>query len=672
MSREQHERKIALCYVRQSYTRDGNDMNSPQRQKSNIQKVCDERDWTPEWYEDVGGHKPGRFEANRPQWMQLKSRISDNDVVALVVNDLSRAHRKSWRIGSLVEQLVKYDVTLVFAAAGREQLDTSTPNGRAMLQMRAMFDEMEAESASTRVKDSIAYRKRQGKSVGMAPFGTIRDDNGYLIPSPQGAWYLPDGKFIAGDADNIPTNGAIWRSYFDCARYILEIYSENRLGLEKIAYILSDEGWAFRDRKGNPRPVNRDDIRRVVANWVEYGGGIMGKAKDRKVYDPNFKPDEIFLDEERTVFPLELLRQVGTVKQDRTKKPKDSGTKRVTYSYPLSVITLCAHCVEQSIKHNDAHLITVLTGTNMNGTRRYRHAPGIKCGCTNKSVMCEILENEFSRLLQLLTINPDSINLMAEVTIQADLLTQRNNKDFDIETQKLEAIARCNKRINATVVLFGDGMIDEIEYRRRIDENKREITYWEARTTESEKLGLEFAMCVDAVNSTFSMWEDSSPDDKQGMARNLFEEIYFDLDTHRITGFKMKDWAERFLVVRSAFYDADEGNKNTPDHKDLKRALPHRRLCVSALCFGLESGFKLLSYKALRRTIKRSAHGLSRKSTIRRVSRSYTMYSNRLCVRPRLSSSSPISHNLEILSIASEHIANSRASFSISDVRDFQ
>lgn len=35
-------RSTALCYIRQSVTRDPNDMNSPERQKANIQAVCDQ------------------------------------------------------------------------------------------------------------------------------------------------------------------------------------------------------------------------------------------------------------------------------------------------------------------------------------------------------------------------------------------------------------------------------------------------------------------------------------------------------------------------------------------------------------------------------------------------------------------------------------------------------
>ena len=125
-------RVIALCYIRQSYTRDESDTNSPERQRANIRAVCERNGWVPEWFEDAEGHKSGREVKNRPGWLALKARLGDPTVVALVANDLARLHRKTWRIGHLLDLLDEHDVRLVLAAPGRE-IDTSTPMGRMMV-----------------------------------------------------------------------------------------------------------------------------------------------------------------------------------------------------------------------------------------------------------------------------------------------------------------------------------------------------------------------------------------------------------------------------------------------------------------------------------------------------------------------------------------------------------
>ena len=140
---------VALCYIRQSYTRDGDDKNSPERQKANIERICEEHGWSPEWYEDTDGHKSGRKVQNRPGWLALEKRLSDDDVVALVANDLARVHRKGWRVGDLIEKLERYQIALVLAAPNRE-VDTSTAMGRIFIQFAAIFDEYYAEDISQR------------------------------------------------------------------------------------------------------------------------------------------------------------------------------------------------------------------------------------------------------------------------------------------------------------------------------------------------------------------------------------------------------------------------------------------------------------------------------------------------------------------------------------------
>ena len=87
LSAKSPKRTIALCYVRQSVTMSDNDEpeqtdthpdvplskkkrgpdnDSPERQRANIQALCDRKNWTPKWFIDAEGHKSGRQEKNRP------------------------------------------------------------------------------------------------------------------------------------------------------------------------------------------------------------------------------------------------------------------------------------------------------------------------------------------------------------------------------------------------------------------------------------------------------------------------------------------------------------------------------------------------------------------------------------------------------------------------------
>jgi DNA invertase Pin-like site-specific DNA recombinase len=558
------DRRIALCYIRQSQTRDESDMDSPDRQRENIALVCEQHDWIPEWYEDVEGHKSGTKVKNRPGWLALKARLADPDVAALVANDLSRLHRKGWRVGDLLDFVDEHDVSLVLAAPGK-QMDFSTPQGRIIAQLSAIFDEWYAVDISQRSKDSIKHRKRKGITVGLPPFGTVRGDDGYLQPSPEGAWYMPNGTFQAGEPNKAPDRDALWRSYYKAAERVLRLYAQNKHGLDTIAYQMQIDGWAFRDRNGNPTLFDGDDVRRIVANWAEYGGWV-GNDRARDRHPHNVDIDAITLDEERAVFPLDLLYRVAEVRRKRTlRRPMNDGVKKSSYPYTLAGITYCAHCEALAKKHGDASLRSRFGGwTSNNGqTKRYRHKNGVKCGCTNRSVVSEVYEADFVRLLQLLTVKTNEIDLMTELGIQAAQGFQNIEDEQDLEAQKRAAIALCRRKIDAAVTLFGDGRITKEEYRRRVDQNEREIAHWEARTTETQRIALELTLCIDAIDKIANLWKVSEDEDRRGMARNLFSYVVYDLDTQRIVDFRLKPWADRFVTLRGALYGGDDTPPNT-------------------------------------------------------------------------------------------------------------
>ncbi|MCL4237625.1 MAG: recombinase family protein [Anaerolineae bacterium] len=587
--------QVALCYVRQSFTRDETDKDSPERQRANIERVCQENGWTPEWYEDAEGHKSARTVKNRPGWLALEKRLGNADVVALVGNDLARLHRKGWRVGDLIDRLEKHDISLVLAAPNR-QVDTSTPMGRIFIQFAAIFDEYYSEDIAARARDSVRFRKGKGITIGMPPFGTERDADGHLVPSPEGAWLLRDGQFVEGDdPDDPPENALVWRSYYECAGHILTMYADLKIGADKIAEKLNEQGWPFRDRQNVPRPVKRDDVRRVLANWIEYGGVVMDqKAKDRPAYaEPDF--DDLSIMEDRTVFPVKLLQKVAKLRKKRSFVPIDNGIKHKDYPYPLSGIMRCAHCAQMAQDQDDPRLITRLGGTNMNDVLRYRHQAGAACGTTNKSVRCDLVHEDFGRLIELLTIDEEGQANLLELSMELDMAKRGGENGEDPEVTRQKAIALAKRKLDAAIHLYSEGLIAQDEFVRRREFLEREISHWESWTTESEQMALELAMCIDAVEKLHFIWEQSNDEDRQGFVRNLFEWVEYDLDARRITNFRLKSWADRFIILRGALYEEDkrdglgddsdddgspsEGKKElAPPSQEVKQAVPHRGL----------------------------------------------------------------------------------------------
>ena len=82
---------------------------------------------------------------------------------------------------------------------------------------------------------------------------------------------------------------------------------------------------------------------------------------------------------------------------------------------------------------------------------------------------------------------------------------------------------------------------------------------------------------VEAVEKLSRLWETSEPEDRRGLAQSLFEYIAYDLDTQRITDFRLKPWADRFLVLRASLYELEQGEETkTPSFQDGGAEMPPR------------------------------------------------------------------------------------------------
>ncbi len=553
-SSPQVERRVALCYVRLSQTKNESDLKSPERQRANIQAACEKYGWIPEWYEDADKHKSGTKEDNRPQWLLLKARLNDPDVAVLAVNDTSRAMRNTWRALKLFDELSSSDVKLYVGVSDR-MLDIKTSDGRMSLFMQAFVDEMYALDGSRRAKDSIRYRKSKQITVGIPPFGTVRNEDGYLIPTPSGAWKLPAGGWQAGKVDDdTPMEGAVWHGYYDAAKRVLELYSEDKNGYNRIAKQLTREGWAFRDRWDNPRLFKSEDVRRCIANWREYAGIITdGKARNRAAYE-DAQQDEILYDTGRAVFDLDLLRKVARVQAQRSMVIRPSGSVRRVYPYGLLRLVYCAHCERIAFKEDNPRRRSRLSGTNTDKPR-YRHAEGVRCGCKRRSVLAEQIEDDFLRLVQLLTLKPEAHDLMLELAMGE----KSNPADSEnLEREKRAAIAVLKQQLANLLDLYKNAVITAEEYYRDKEDRERQIAFWEARTTDLQKKAVELERVMVAFSQLLDLWQSADSDGRSVLARGLFQYIVFDLDKQQIVDFRLHPWADQYLILRADLY-GDEG-----------------------------------------------------------------------------------------------------------------
>lgn len=136
-----------LAYVRVSTVEQNEARQLEALKKYNIDK----------WFtEKVSGK-----DTNRPELKAMLDYCREGDTIYIL--DFSRASRSTKDLLELVELLNKKGVHLVSL---KENLDTTTPQGKLMLTMIAAINEFERQNLLERQREGIAIAKAQGKYKG--------------------------------------------------------------------------------------------------------------------------------------------------------------------------------------------------------------------------------------------------------------------------------------------------------------------------------------------------------------------------------------------------------------------------------------------------------------------------------------------------------------------------
>ncbi len=130
-------------------------------------------------YEDEG------FSAktlDRPQFRRMMESAEKQPFDYVVVYRLDRISRNVGDFAKLIEKLNSMHTAFICI---KEQFDTSTPMGRAMMNIAAVFAQLERETIAERIKDNIVFLARTGRWLGgVTPLGysaektEIRDEEG--------------------------------------------------------------------------------------------------------------------------------------------------------------------------------------------------------------------------------------------------------------------------------------------------------------------------------------------------------------------------------------------------------------------------------------------------------------------------------------------------------------
>ena len=105
----------------------------------------------------------------RPDFQKMMADVRKRKFKAIVVYRLDRISRNISDFTGLIDELTKLDVSFVSI---REQFDTSTPMGRAMMFIISVFSQLERETIAERIRDNMHELAKTGRWLGgNAPTG---------------------------------------------------------------------------------------------------------------------------------------------------------------------------------------------------------------------------------------------------------------------------------------------------------------------------------------------------------------------------------------------------------------------------------------------------------------------------------------------------------------------
>lgn len=115
----------------------------------------------------------------RPQFLKMMAEARAGGFDYIVCYRLDRISRSVSDFSTLIEELNDHKISFICI---KEQFDTSTPMGRAMMYIASVFAQLERETIAERVRDNMLMLARTGRWLGgSTPTGFTSEKNEEFI-----------------------------------------------------------------------------------------------------------------------------------------------------------------------------------------------------------------------------------------------------------------------------------------------------------------------------------------------------------------------------------------------------------------------------------------------------------------------------------------------------------
>ena len=174
------ERKIAGIYIRVSTEDQAREGFSLGEQEEKLRQLCNYKEYEVyKVYCDAG--ISAKDMEHRPKFQEMLKDMQDGKINYIVAYKLDRVTRSVRDLEELITQLEKYNTYLV---CDRDDVNTSTANGRFFVRMLTVLSQLEIEIVSERTKFGMVGAIKSGHIPGIKPLGYKNDSTRKTIIDP--------------------------------------------------------------------------------------------------------------------------------------------------------------------------------------------------------------------------------------------------------------------------------------------------------------------------------------------------------------------------------------------------------------------------------------------------------------------------------------------------------
>lgn len=422
--------KRVFIYVRVSTNKQAEEGYSIPQQIERLKKYCDAMGWILVKIYTDDGYSGGDLE--RPAIKQMIKEIEKGNVDIVLVDKLDRLSRSQFDTLYMIQKV--FDPNNVGFVSRAESFDTSTPFGKAMVGILAVFAELERSRIKERMADGKEGRAKEGK-------------------------YKGGGKPSIG-YDYNPETGGLEENEYE-AMMINELFElvADRTPLNAIANIFNKKGYKTKYGEWNDTTVRYAALNKTYLGKIRHKG-----VWYEGLHDP--------------IISQELFDRVGAIMEER-KIENERYKPGKRYNSPLGGLIWCKNC---NTKYSWR-----LNGKNKDGSRRAYYTCYSRCkadpkmvvdpNCKNKNYRDFVLEEIIYNEIRKIETDP---TYFEELRDSVD-----NTSKIELIKQRIESV---DTQISRMMDLYAIGKIDINSITSKIDPLNEEKTKLEE---ELENLEIE-------------------------------------------------------------------------------------------------------------------------------------------------------------------------------------